>query len=112
MIKVTIKLNSKTGVEQFKMIGHADSGPYGQDIVCAAASVLAINTINSVEQIVGVKPETSEDSENGGLLTAKFSSDHSRDQLLQMQAILRSFVIGMNDVANNYSQFIKVNIQE
>lgn len=111
MIKVTIKLSAQTGVEQFEMIGHADSGPYGQDIVCAAASVLAINTINSVEQIAGVKPETRMDEDNGGLLTAKFPKVSNRDQLLQMQAILKSFVIGMQDVARNYSQFVKINIQ-
>lgn len=112
MIKVTIKLSSQTGVEQFKMIGHADSGPYGQDIVCAAASVLAINTINSVEQVTGVKPETKMDEENGGLLSASFPVIQNRDRLLQMQAILKSFVIGMQDISQNYSQFIKINIQD
>ncbi len=112
MIKVTIKLSSQIGVKQFQMIGHADSGPYGQDIVCAAASVLAINTINSVEQLVKVKPEVKTNENDGGLLVANFLLPKSDEQTLKLQTILKSFVIGMKDIAQSYSQFIKVNIQD
>ncbi|WP_412988183.1 ribosomal-processing cysteine protease Prp [Pediococcus siamensis] len=110
MIKVKIKQNSQKDVISFEMVGHADSGPYGQDIVCAAASVLAINTVNSVEQIAQMKPQIEEDEENGGLLKAQFPVASNHEQYLQVQAILKSFVIGMRDISQNYSQFIHVNI--
>ena len=35
----------------FEITGHAGYAEYGQDIVCAAVSVLALNMANSVERL-------------------------------------------------------------
>ncbi len=44
MIRAQFTLDSNQRITSFKMTGHADSGPYGQDIVCAAVSALSIST--------------------------------------------------------------------
>ncbi|MDN3536947.1 ribosomal-processing cysteine protease Prp [Limosilactobacillus fermentum] len=38
------------------MTGHAESGPDGQDIVCAAVSALTITTVNGLERVLKKKP--------------------------------------------------------
>ena len=49
MIDVTLFQNDSGDYVGFRMTGHAEYAEYGSDIVCAAVSVLVINTINSVE---------------------------------------------------------------
>ena len=48
MINVTIYKDSSDQFVGFEFDGHAEADEYGRDIVCAAASVLSINTINSI----------------------------------------------------------------
>ena len=55
MIRAQFTLDSNQRITSFKMTGHADSGPYGQDIVCAAVSALSISTVNGLEQVVHTK---------------------------------------------------------
>ena len=67
MIKA--KFNSqKNLITGFTLSGHADSGEYGHDIVCAAVSVLSISTVNGLSQVAGIKPMVDQDEKNGGYL--------------------------------------------
>lgn len=50
MIKVLIK-KEKNNVKKITMNGHANYADYGKDIVCAAASSIAITTINAILEI-------------------------------------------------------------
>ena len=52
MIHVTVYQNAaKMNISVFRHEGHAGYAPEGQDIVCAAASVLMINTMNAIEAV-------------------------------------------------------------
>ena len=51
MFHVTVYENKKEEYVGFETEGHAGYAEAGQDIVCAAVSALAINTINSVGSI-------------------------------------------------------------
>ena len=48
MIQATF-IRHKGNLESVELIGHAGSGEYGFDIVCAAVSTLSINLVNSLE---------------------------------------------------------------
>ena len=50
MVRVTILKDQKDICRGFETSGHAGYADKGQDIVCAAVSVLTINTVNSLEQ--------------------------------------------------------------
>jgi len=106
MIQATISRNMTGQVTAFKLTGHADSGAYGQDIVCAAVSVLAISTINGIEQVAHLQPVVQSDETQGGLLIADFTKLDLADQ--QLQTLLASFALGLNDVAANYGDYIQV----
>ena len=61
MFHVTIYENNKKEYVGFQTEGHAGFAEEGRDIVCAAASVLVINTINAIE--LYTKDEASIESE-------------------------------------------------
>ena len=49
MIEVTVYKTMRHEYAGFDMSGHAGYDDIGKDIVCAAVSVLVINTLNSIE---------------------------------------------------------------
>ena len=51
MIHVTIYENDRKECIGFQTKGHAEYAKMGQDIVCAAVSVLVINTMNAIEDV-------------------------------------------------------------
>lgn len=48
MIKVILTYH-KDQVSEITITGHAQSGPYGQDIVCAGVSVACIGALNALD---------------------------------------------------------------
>lgn len=54
MTKVTIYKNDLNECVGFKVFEHAGFDEEGSDIVCAAISVLTINTMNAIEQFTDV----------------------------------------------------------
>lgn len=56
MIRVSFTVTPDQKITSFKMTGHAESGPDGQDIVCAAVSALTITTVNGLERVLKKKP--------------------------------------------------------
>ena len=56
----------------FECAGHAGYAEEGSDIICAAVSALAVNTINAIEQFTE-DPFEVEEAEDGGLLRIRFS---------------------------------------
>nr|WP_054639424.1 ribosomal-processing cysteine protease Prp [Lactococcus fujiensis] len=57
MIEACIR--SKRGkIVSYEISGHAESGEYGHDVVCAAVSVLTITTANNLFDMAHIKPVT------------------------------------------------------
>ena len=50
MIKVNI-IKKDNDIEKIIMTGHAEYADYGKDIVCSAASSIAITTVNAILKI-------------------------------------------------------------
>ena len=97
MIHVTIYENQKHEYTAFNCIGHAGFAEAGEDIVCAAVSVLVINTINSIERFVsdGFDIVTNEES---GLIDFSLKENYSKEAVL----LIRSMVLGLQGIQNNY----------
>ncbi|MHB9953240.1 ribosomal-processing cysteine protease Prp [Ligilactobacillus murinus] len=107
MIHANIIRNGKV-IEGFDITGHAGFAKAGEDIVCAAVSVLAINTINTLEKLLKQKFELVEDQKNGGLLQVALSDEGQNDPAVQL--ILSSLELGLRDVEQSYPKYIKTNI--
>lgn len=92
-------------IDGFEVSGHGDYGPYGQDIVCAAVSILAITTVNSLLTQVGqVMVKSSEE----GLVSCRLPEDLDKMGSIKAQAILKTLEIGLNGVKIEYPKHIRV----
>jgi uncharacterized protein YsxB (DUF464 family) len=88
--------------------GHAGYDEYGKDIVCAAASILIINTINSIERFTDDKFSVKQDQESG-IIDLKFKSASSEKSKL----LIDSMVFGLKEIQRKYDdKYLIINIQE
>ena len=109
MIHVTIFCNEDEVCVGFQAEGHAGYAELGDDIVCAAASVLIINTINSIE--VFTDDEVSlESDEESGMITYRLLDEPSRGATL----LLESMILGLQDMVDekDYADYIDLTFEE
>lgn len=100
---------TKTGEYlDFICSGHAGAGSYGKDIVCASISVLVINTINSLEEIVHEQITVDAD-EKRGLIVCKFE----RPLQETSKVLMDSLVLGLSRIAAQYGEkYCKLEFKE
>ncbi|WP_125546166.1 ribosomal-processing cysteine protease Prp [Levilactobacillus lindianensis] len=94
-------------INSFQITGHADSGEYGQDIVCAAVSVLAISTVNGLQRVASIPVQVDNRDQAGGFLEVTLPPKLEATTELKGQTLLQSFEDGLKDVAENYADFVK-----
>ncbi|MBR5579026.1 MAG: ribosomal-processing cysteine protease Prp [Lachnospiraceae bacterium] len=83
----------------FNCIGHAEYADIGEDIVCAAISVLVINTINSMEELAGEEMSVVV-NEDAGLIDCRFKSSINEKTVLFMD----SFILGLKGIKKQYGK--------
>lgn len=103
MIKINIEKNPNGFIVGYTVSGHAGFAPEGQDIVCAAVSVLTMVAINGLEE--HLQREISYEIRDGHM---QVDLKQTPDDL--SQAILATMEIGLKDLAEQYPQ--RVRIQE
>ncbi|MCI8549339.1 MAG: ribosomal-processing cysteine protease Prp [Lachnospiraceae bacterium] len=95
MIAVKIFMDSSGRYRGFRVSGHAGCGRAGTDIVCAAVSVLAQNTVNAIESF------TEDDisySVEEGYLDCLFTGGVSKESKLLMDTL----VLGFEGIRDSY----------
>ena len=106
MIKAVFYEYENGTYKGFTVEGHAGFAVSGKDVVCAAVSMLVINTINSIESFTADKFRV-EDDEEKGIIDFEFISDQiSPDSAL----LLDSMVLGLNGVRKEYGKFIEIRV--
>lgn len=114
MIQATFVCNSANQLTKFVIEGHADSGPYGQDIVCAAVSVIGLGTINSLQTVSQIKPQVNSQAQSGGYLECQvdYSQITVHDQLIQTQTLMANCYQILHSLVDNYGDFIRVDLKQ
>ncbi len=96
----------------FRLSGHAESGPYGYDIVCAAVSALSLSVVNNVKRILDVELIIQADQDQGGYLEFYRPENLSADQQDQLQLLFEHLYWSLYDIEDEYPKFIKIKIQD
>ena len=105
MITITVKKRNGNYLE-FVSKGHAGYAEEGQDIVCAAVSVLVINTVNSLEKFTDDKFDV---QEKDGFVSIHFRNDLSERGMLLMDSLL----LGLTEIAGSYNnRYLTVKVKE
>ena len=108
MTSVVIRKNADGDYMGFVLDGHAGSGEYGKDIVCAAISMLSINTVNSLEKFTDDVFICDADPVKGHIeVFAKDGFSESGELLM------KSFELGINGVFKQYgNEFLNIKFEE
>ncbi len=101
MIRVALRSQDEC-ITGFDVKGHAGYAEAGQDIVCAAVSVLTTTCVNALETVAGVKP-TVKTSDGRMHVVVPRNSGHDA------QVILQTLRQGLRDLAEQYSRYILLN---
>ena len=107
MIKVTIYQDSEQKISRFLMQDHAGYAKSGSDFVCAAASALAQNTVNSIEQFTDDAFTVDVDEVSGGL-DVRLEPGYSKETEL----LLNSLILGLQGIEEEYMEYIDVIFEE
>ena len=101
---VKVNLESVTG---FRTEGHAGYAEYGEDIVCAAVSILVTNTINSIESFTSAVFDYDVD-EKRGFIDFKIISEATPETKL----LLKSLILGLQMIQEEYGEkYLRIDFQ-
>ena len=98
-------LRDARGLCGIRVSGHAGYAPAGEDIVCAAASVLITTCANALESVAGIRPNVSHSERPVMIqvaLPGGLSSEHDA------RIILRTAEQGFLDIAAQYPSYLQI----
>lgn len=107
MIQVTVyRMENK--ITAIEMSGHANSGPYGYDLVCAGASAVSFGSLNAVMELCNLDLDIEQGSE-GGYLYVTIPKELDSLKSDRAQLLLEAMLISLRTIELQYSQFIRIN---
>ncbi len=101
MIRVRIERDSTGRIQGFEAKGHAEAGPKGKDIVCAAVSVLTDSVFLGLDQHLHRAMEW---SANSGDISVRLKE--APDDLTD--AILTTMVLGLSEIQKIYPDRLRI----
>ena len=105
MITVTV-YGSSGEMRGFTAKGHAEFSESGQDIICAAASVLMINTVNAIDTLTDNHVVA---EEKDGFLTCVFPEGVDEEGMLLIETML----LGLTQIQDDYDgKYLQVVMKE
>lgn len=113
MIQAKFYKNNDSNITGYEITGHAEAGPYGSDIVCAAVSAVSIGTTNNLVRLAKIEPEIHADNDNGGELFVSLNKS-GEDVINQpaTQLLLQNLYLILNDISDEYAEYINLKIEE
>ncbi|CDQ18132.1 hypothetical protein SAMN05192559_102125 [Halobacillus karajensis] len=106
MIHVSM-FRSQGQITGFEISGHAESGPYGHDLVCAAVSAVSFGAVNAIVTLCGFEPDVEQGGEGGYL---KITLPRDLDELIhsKTQTLLAGMQVSLETIEQEYDQYIKI----
>lgn len=105
---ITVKTFRKEGkITAFEISGHAESGPYGYDLVCAGVSAVSFGTINAVSTLCDVQLHIDQ-AGDGGYLHVTIPDRNGIKQKDNIQLLLEGMLVSLRTIERDYGEFIKL----
>ncbi len=106
MIKVKIYRKAHR-IDSFEISGHANSGPYGYDLVCAAVSAVSFGSVNAALELSGTELEITQGGE-GGYLSVAIPDETPDEARKKIHDAFEVMFISLQTIERDYGQFIKI----
>lgn len=110
MTKV-IFVENGLGLEGFTCQGHAGYAAAGEDIVCAAVSILTTTCANALETVAGVSPKITA-REKDAYLALRLPQGLPPEKQHDAQILLLALRQGLEDLQEAYPKYIHLTKQE
>ncbi len=110
MTTMIIRKSSSGIYDSFTCMGHAGYArfPKQKDIVCAAVSILVINTVNSLDKLAHEQTDVKA-NEDTGFIDCRFRSQVSE----QGKLLMDSMVLGLKGIEQQYGkQYFELKFEE
>ena len=99
MIKVKIGHASNNQVNFLEVTGHANSAPYGKDLICAAVSAVLTGGFNNLVNVNNYEIKLDEGH-------AYFKSNAPLDA--HDEAVIETIICGLNTIRETNPEFVEV----
>ncbi|RQD70615.1 MAG: ribosomal-processing cysteine protease Prp [Tindallia sp. MSAO_Bac2] len=109
MVNIRLFRNKLGDIEKYVINGHANTAAYGEDIVCAAISVLAQTMILGINRTLESEPEWS--AEEGDLVCI-VPENITNEQRTQINTLLETMVLGFENIQSQYPEAIRIETKE
>lgn len=106
MTKINVVRDNKGFIWEFQTSGHAGFAPQGEDIVCAAVSVLAQTAVGAMQDLIGEKYFSYKIK--NGYLKCTVSLDIPEELKEKTLTILETIVIGFKQIELTYGKYVSV----
>ncbi|GGA85873.1 ribosomal-processing cysteine protease Prp [Ornithinibacillus halotolerans] len=106
MIKVTIYRDNNQ-IKSFELSGHAESGPYGYDLVCAGVSAVSFGAVNAVLKLTEVDLDIEQGAE-GGYLRVTIPASVQPELMETVQLLFEGMIVSLETIERDYNQFITI----
>ncbi|WP_312422869.1 ribosomal-processing cysteine protease Prp [Anaerospora hongkongensis] len=101
MIKVQITREAEESIIGFRVSGHANTAPKGQDIVCAGVSALTQAAVLGLDRCL--QRQMKLEITSGRLLMELTGPPDERTQ-----AILETMLLGIKEIASTYPKSVQI----
>lgn len=114
MVRVHIVRDKEGLVREYEIKGHARSGKHGQDIVCAAVSVIAYTSINALDELAGIKlyedDGTNRFIEKDGYMKCVLPCDIDPEKKQTVKVILDTMAVGFKQLIETpeYRRYVSI----
>lgn len=105
MIQVDI-FYQESGIKGFTVTGHAGYAPSGEDIVCAAVSVLTQTALLGLNDYLHSKPQWKIDDQ--GFLECWLAQGMTAGDEEKSQVILHTMELGLLNIQQSYEQYLTI----
>ncbi|MFD2759548.1 ribosomal-processing cysteine protease Prp [Lentibacillus juripiscarius] len=95
------------GIKQFTISGHAESGPYGYDLVCAGVSAVTFGSVNAVLEMSGADLSIEQGGE-GGFLRVTVPDGMTETTMEKVQILFEGMLISLKTIEKEYSDYITI----
>ena len=107
MTKVVISKDKQGNITRFTASGHTNYGVEGEDIVCAGASSIMQTAILGILMVAETNAKYKIDA-GEAYLELNLPADMTPTQRRDCNIILKTMVVGLSDLAENYSDFVEI----
>ncbi|MCT1903364.1 ribosomal-processing cysteine protease Prp [Oceanobacillus sojae] len=107
MIQITV-FQSDNQVTAFELTGHAESGPYGYDLVCAGVSAVTFGAVNAIMKLCETDLNIDQGAD-GGYLSVRLPKNISSEKLEKIQWLVQGMIVSLETIEESYGEHVRLN---